>query len=159
MEQLGIEFEIENPKMISINEQYLHPVKKTKTGRYVSYFCASPLLKELQEFYKEILQEKIPDSFVEQLKQIIIDKSDGISLELEIGMPESEILEWDISNFVKAIEDCIVKRMGIDDNRHYYVTAKKTIYESETKAWILKVLYHTTTLEKYSHLNDQIVPN
>ena len=151
---MEIEFEIERPELISINDQYMHPVRKTKRGSYVSYFAPSPVLKKTQAFYKEILQEKIPQEFIDQVKELVNDKSCGINFMMEVGLPESELRECDISNFIKAVEDCIVTRTGIDDSRHYTVSAKKSIYDTEDKSWILKISYKTEEVRTYQRINN-----
>lgn len=145
----SFEFEIENPKLISVNEQYMHPVRKTKNGRYVSYFAPSPYLKEVQKFYKDVLSEKIPDEDIEKLKETISTKDDGVELTIIVGLPRSDILEYDASNFIKALEDCIVSRTKIDDSRHFKVSIEKRNYESEDNRWIVKVVMSSMKILNY----------
>ena len=145
----SFEFEIENPKLISVNEQYMHPVRKTKNGRYVSYFAPSPYLKEVQKFYKDVLSEKIPDEDIEKLKETISTKDDGVELTIIVGLPRSDILEYDASNFIKALEDCIVSRTKIDDSRHFKVSIEKRSYDSEDNRWIVKVVMSSMKILDY----------
>lgn len=129
-----ISFEIEEPKLLSVNEQYIHPVRKSKRGGYFSYFAPSPALKELQAFYQEVLPEKISDEDIAKLKEYVEQGKDyGLELEIIIGMPIKKLDDADASNLIKSIEDCIVKRTGIDDSKNYRVTVEKAQYENDGK--------------------------
>lgn len=120
-------FLIKKGYMISVNDQYMHPVKKTKTGRWVSYTCKSPSLKAYQKYYKEILDEQIDEDFINALKTWIDeDKSHGLSLEISVGIPKKEIYQHDASNFIKSFEDCLSERLGIDDSRNILVQICKS---------------------------------
>lgn len=154
--EVVIEFEIKNPKLISINEQYIHPVRKAKSGRYYSYFAKSDYLKEVQAYYKEVLKDKIPDDKIKLLSGFVdCDKSNGISLTIEVGMPLRDIRDNDISNYIKALEDCIVTRTKIDDSRDYEIVAKKSRYESEDFHMMVKITMSTYQLTYYEVLEDE----
>lgn len=146
---LPIEFELTNPKLISVNEQYMHPVRKTKTGRYSSYVCKSPYLKEVQEYYKDKLSVLITDDDIIKLKEtsedVVIPK--GISLYIRIGFPKNQLHKHDISNFIKAIEDCISSRIGIDDAYNYNVSIKKTVSKDDN--WKMFVRINNYYLEEF----------
>lgn len=145
---MTIEFEVYCPKMISVNDQYMHPVKKTKKGKYVSYTCKSPSLKDFQSFYGEVLKDKISDSDISQLKSEISNSIElGLDLFLEVGLPLKEINEHDASNFIKALEDCIAVRLGVDDSRNIQVSIKKSILEDPN--WKLRVRISTSKISKY----------
>lgn len=137
-----VEFKLINPRLISVNDQYMHPVRKSKSGRYVSYVCKSPDLKEVQQYYSEVLSESIKDEEVQILRDFINEnpKGRGLSLEMHLGMPESQIYEHDISNFIKAVEDCISTRLKIDDKYNLSVYISKYVLSSEdTGKWEMKV--------------------
>lgn len=146
-----IEFEIDNPKLISTNEMYMHPVRKTKRGSYTSYVCKSPYLKEVQEFYKEVLSEKISDEAVMKLKSEVDSGNGniGIVLTIHAGFPRKDLYEYDASNFIKALEDCIVNRTKIDDSKNLRVSISKDLFESENGDWKLYVKISTTSLSNY----------
>lgn len=145
-----IEFELVNPKLISVNEQYMHPVRKSKSGRYVSYVCKSPYLKEVQSYYTDVLSEKISDEDINNLKlEIKNSEALGIDLQIILGVPKSQIHEHDISNFVKSIEDCISTRLKIDDRYNYKVLATKQININNDN-WYMKVRINTIKLENYN---------
>lgn len=132
-----ISFEIENPELVSVNEQYIHPVKKGKSGRYTSYFVKSAKLKKMQEFYENTLKEKITDEDIAELKiKLSQHPYTGLELRIFIGMPGNEINDHDVTNYVKALEDCIVKRTGIDDVKDYRVIAEKQISNDK---WMIRV--------------------
>lgn len=161
-----INFEIKNPLLISTNEAYYHPVRKTKTGRYMSYVCKSESLKKLQEFYKEKLLEAISDKDVDNLRDDLESGiTKGVVLELFVGMPEKEIFEHDSSNYIKALEDCIVNRIKIDDSRNHCVSIEKFIYKptdeeiSEGISWILLCQIHTEEIKRFTRLNNYKGPN
>lgn len=133
-----IEFDLINPKMISVNEQYIHPVRKTKNGRYVSYFAKSSYLKEVQSYFDEVLKEKIKDKDVEILVEETSSQDlPGVLLEMTLGLPRKDFYEYDLSNFIKAVEDCLTRRTGIDDNRNVELNVKKVIYETDRDDWKL----------------------
>lgn len=157
-QEVVIEFEVDNPKLISINEQYIHPVRQTKSGRYYSYFAKSPYLVEVQEYYKDVLKDKISDNDIKRLKDFIDrDKTNGVSLTIEIGIPLRDIRDNDASNFIKSIEDCIVDRTKsckskVDDSCNYEVTIRKSRYESEDNHMIIKIIMKTYGLPDYLHV-------
>lgn len=157
MINLVIEFEIDNPKLISVNEQYMHPVRKTKRGRYTSYVCKSPYLKEVQEFYKEVLSEKISDDDVEDLQSEVSSGGGnvGVELTIRVGLPRKDIYEYDISNFIKSLEDCIVARIKIDDSRNLKVSISKNLFESESEDWKLYVKISTTSLLNFDSVAEE----
>lgn len=151
-----IEFEIVNPKLISTNDMYMHPVKKCKNGRYTSYTCKAPYLKELQEFYQEKLGELIRDEDIEILKSEV-SKDVGVKLEIELGIPKLSIYANDASNFIKSLEDCVVNRIGIDDKYNLEVSISKRVYEpedSENEEWILKIRISSVECKSYELLTD-----
>ena len=133
----AIEFEVPNPKLISVNDQYMHPVRKTKSGRYMSYVCKSPSLKEFQEFYKEALSQLIKDEDINQIKEFLAAvPHSGLQLSLEIGLPLRELYEHDASNWIKALEDSISTRTGIDDSKNFRVVVEKK-YTNDSSWWLL----------------------
>lgn len=143
-----IEFEVANPKLISVNDQYMHPVRKTKSGRYMSYVCKSPSLKEFQSFYEEALETLVSNEDVEWFKDYIksVDRS-GLQLSLEIGLPLREIYEHDASNWVKALEDSISTRIGIDDSKNLRVVVEKKYTNDDS--WWLRVKICPYVAEQY----------
>lgn len=138
-----ITFSLVNPKLISVNEQYMHPVRKTKSGRYTSYVCKSPYLKEVQSYYSEKLKELISDEEVETLKKEVVKYDVGVCLEIFVGLPRKEFYEYDVSNFIKALEDCIVSRVKIDDSHNFKVSIIKSVTnplgDEDEENWRLKV--------------------
>lgn len=162
-----INFEIKNPLLISTNDAYYHPVRKTKTGRYMSYVCKSESLKKLQEFYKEKLSEAISDEDISNLKKDLESSGTpkGIVLELFVGMPEREIFEHDSSNYIKALEDCIVNRIKIDDSKNHYVSIEKFIFtpsEEEVSkgiSWTLLCQIHTEEIQRLMRVNETSDPS
>ena len=116
----------------------------------MSYVCKSESLKKLQEFYKDKLSELITDKDIDSISSVLSsDKSYGLSLTLCVGVPNSELFEHDISNYIKSLEDCIVKRIKIDDSRNLEVHAIKCVSDE----WKLSVKIHP--LLKYNY--DEII--
>ena len=150
MENYSIEIELESPELISVNEQYMHPVRKTKTGKYYSYFAPAPKLKKVQEYFRNELSEKIKDEDIEKLK-IFVESSKGCGLKFTmiLGLPEVDLREYDISNFIKSTEDCLVTRTGIDDSRHYRIEAEKRLFSSEDNHWMLTIILESIHLINY----------
>lgn len=119
-----IEFIIKDPPIISVNAMYFHyPVR----GKIRS--IKSDPLKALQKYYEKELKEDISDDDVQLLKTFLEEdkKNNGLMITLEFGLPRKNMRRCDVSNYVKAIEDCIVKRTGIDDKHHLKVVAYKSI--------------------------------
>lgn len=134
----SIEFEVFDPKLISVNDQYMHPVRKTKSGRYMSYVCKSPSLKEFQEFYKESLSQLIKEEDINEIQEFLRTTfRSGLCLSIEIGLPPRELYEHDVSNWIKALEDSISTRTGIDDSKNLRVVVEKKYTNDET--WWLRV--------------------
>lgn len=146
---VNISFELTDPKLISVNEQYMHPVRKCKNGRYTSYVCKSPYLKEVQSYYSDVLDNVILDSEVESVREFIDKdpKNSGLSLEIYLGIPESEIYDHDVSNFIKAFEDCLSRRLGVDDKFNLKVSISKE--EVHGDVWKMKVRISTVHLQTY----------
>lgn len=141
-------FEVDDPQLISVNDQYMHPVRKCKDGRYRSYTCSSPDLKSLQSFYKGVLESKVIEDDIKVLKDFVDEKfGNGVLLEIVIGCPLKEIYENDASNYVKAIEDVIVKRTKIDDSRNLKVSIEKRYVEGDQ--WKLLVRLSPYEVKKY----------
>lgn len=157
LKDVVVEFEVSQAKLISINEQYIHPVKKTKRGRYVSYFAPSPYLKEVKKFYQEILNSKISDEQVKELQDAIgNDKyENGLCLEIVIGIPDNGWKDNDVSNFIKCLEDRLVERIGIDDSRNFKVSAEKRHINSED--YSVQVTIKTMKSEAFVSLNSGVV--
>lgn len=149
---MTVAFEILSPKVMSTNDMYMHPVRKCKDGRYRSFVCKSPSLKEFQAWYEEKLKECIDDESV-TLLQTIVKGGDlnGLSLKIEYGMPENELYEHDASNFIKSIEDCIVKRIGVDDSRNLSVSVEKRVLNNFNGEWALYVEISTMKVDTYDH--------
>lgn len=132
-----IEFRVDNPKLISVNEQYIHPVRKSKSGRYYSYFAPSPYLKEVKKYYKDLLSKTISDNDVIKVNNFFYGDipGRGICLQMIVGLPENEFYKHDISNYIKAVEDCISERLGVDDSKNTAVSIQKMI----SHGWFLDV--------------------
>ena len=142
-----IEFTLINPKLISINEQYIHPVRKTKRGTYTSYFAKSPYLKEVQQYFEEVLAEKVTEEDICKLKEEV-NETNGVFLSLKLGLPRKDFYEYDLSNFVKSVEDCLVKRIKIDDSRNVKLDISKVLYNSANNDWRLDVKVSSIEIEK-----------
>lgn len=91
----SISFELINPKLISVNDMYIHPVRKCKDGRYRSYVAKSPYLKEVQEYFKEMLPQHISEVDAAMLKNNLDLSSGfyGLGLMLMVGIPEKEFYD------------------------------------------------------------------
>jgi len=149
---------VKKPKVISTNDMYMHPVRKTSKGHYMSYFAKTSKLKELQEFYKNLFDEIITDDQVRELNLFTSEsKTNGILLRVEYGIPVKELNEHDVSNFIKSIEDCIVSRTKVDDSRNLKVIAEKKIYESEENEWIMRISLSTYKCLLFQE--DEIIEN
>lgn len=139
MEEITIEFEIDHAKVISVNDQYIHPVKKTNNGKYYSYFAPSYELKEMQEFYEKKLKEVTTEEQLKALRDIVeqSDKKIGLSLEIIWGVPsvsyrrKKNFFQMDATNYIKAFEDCLSGHIGIDDSCNYKVSCEKRVYTPE----------------------------
>jgi Holliday junction resolvase RusA-like endonuclease len=138
-----IDTTIDNPMLISTNDQYMHPVRKCRDGKYRSYFCKSPALKELQDFYKDILLKNISDDIVSEIQESV-NNGKCLSVKFRLHVPSKEFYDHDASNFIKALEDCLSSRIGVDDSRNSHVSIKKIV--SPDDIWRLNI--SVTIVEK-----------
>lgn len=150
VDRYRIKFGLDNPKLISVNDQYIHPVRKCKDGRYRSYFVKSPYLKEVQQYYKEVLPECIPESEVLKIKKILEDPDKDLGLTLNIGIPENDFYEHDSSNFIKSLEDCIFTYLGVNDSHDVRVVVNKWKV-IDSKDWILVVELDVLTVPRMTY--------
>ena len=144
--------ELDSAKFISVNEQYIHPVRRCNDGRYRSYVVRSPYLKEVQQFYDEEFK-RIPDEVVKDFQDYVSQSSEnGLEIYIEIGMPKSQINENDSSNYIKAVEDCLSERLKIDDSHNITVSASKSIVRDTADLWKLRLTITKTTLSNFSEI-------
>lgn len=135
-------FVIEFDSMVSTNDAYFHVAYKKKgTNRLTTHAVKTQELKDFQSTCEEKFKELIPDDIIQELK----DNFNPITQELQLTsmyyMPLSNYKNSDVSNYIKAYEDCISTRLkgssrkkgSLDDkniNRHY--SCKKF---SNTNKW------------------------
>lgn len=139
MEDIVIEFEIDHAKVISVNDQYIHPVRKSNNGKHYSYFAPSNELAEVQEFYSEKLKEFTNEEQLKALRDLVeqSDKKVGLSVEIIWGVPgvsyrrKKNFFQMDATNYIKAFEDCLSRHLGIDDSCNYKVICEKQVYTPE----------------------------
>ena len=100
-----------------------------------AYLTRSVHLREFQDAMREYLIEAISDEEVASLKEELKNPKMVIHLRIKYGFESSTFFREDASNYVKAIEDCISRRIGIDDSRNCKVYVEKELSE-ETEAQI-----------------------
>ena len=119
---MRIQFILENPEIVSVNEQYLHPVSKSG----FSYFTKSSKLVKAQRYFAEELPKYISEEDIKSLQEIVTkDMNKGIFISLEFGMGINNLYLRDVSNYIKAIEDCLSEHLQVDDCYNLKVCAEK----------------------------------
>jgi hypothetical protein len=83
--------------------------------KYRTYKIRTPALKEFQAKMAEKLESCIPDNVITEFKNFRDKGYYGLCLFSVIYMPMENYESSDSSNYIKAYEDSIAKRLGIDD--------------------------------------------
>lgn len=125
-----IEFEIEKINLVSTNDMYIP--RPCKGGKH-AYITRSTALKSLQAFMEKNLVEKLPDDVVTILNEELKDYGDDFAIKLKVAfyLPSKNFKKEDTSNYIKALEDCITKRTGIDDCKNVELSLKKFLTEND----------------------------
>lgn len=139
---MKFEFEIDGIKPVSTNDMYVPiPCK----GGKKAYLTSSSELRKFHKAVEDLLQEYITDDEVIDLKEELTDRQKAIELSVVFELPSTEFFRKDTSNIVKALEDSIVNRIGVDDKRNCKVTLEKRI--SQDGELRMKVIFNTYELD------------
>lgn len=134
MNKLSITYKIVGIKPCSTNDMYFSmPIQsKTKTykngkPRLSTRKISTPELKNFKSTMSQELSIRIPEEFISKAKARVDSGDYYINLRIYIGMPDENYKSSDSSNYIKAYEDCIAERLGIDDSNNDSVSATKYI--------------------------------
>lgn len=159
-----VQFSIIGIKPVSTNDMYFATPMKSKTKTYkngeprlITRKVRTPELKKYQESMSTELSIKVKQEDVDKLKELTKSGHIGLSLSLSIGMPLENYEDSDASNYIKALEDCISNRLGIDDSNNPRITVDK--YVSNSSMWEQSVVITTIpkdSLYRIKRLNAKI---
>lgn len=106
----------------SINSTYQARVVRTSGGKYVAQVYT---VKEAREFKREILDQLDKIDF-EQDAPWIFDKKTKFTLNFRFII-KSGMFRSDTDNRIKICQDCLFKRLGLNDSRVIKVVADKVL--------------------------------
>lgn len=105
-----LKFDFSNKFMVSTNDMYFY-VPYMKGNRKTTHAVKTQALKDLQKICEEKLSELIPDSFINLCREYLDKRFYGLRIISYYYMPKSNYESSDVSNYVKAYEDCISTRL------------------------------------------------
>lgn len=151
-------FEINDLPPILANDMYfavprkINKIKKDGTPytRMMATTASTPALKNYQSTMKNLLDNLIPEEVRVKLYELFhrrTEKDYGIELHIQHEVPESKLWEFDVSNTVKSLEDCIVRRIGVDDKYTTSIHVEKRI-NSEVENWKVRVYYRVVEVQR-----------
>lgn len=101
-------FSVSSKKMVSTNDMYFHVAYKRKnTGRMSTHAVKTKELQEMQDSFIPSFKILIDKEFVHECVKYLKTKLYGLSITTEYYMPLSNYEGSDVSNYIKAYEDCI----------------------------------------------------
>lgn len=156
--------------MVSTNDMYFHmPMKsKKRQGRLTTYTIKTPALKEFQKIISDKLKELIPDEFLKSYYEIVSTGYYGLKILSYYYMPLKNYKVSDVSNYIKAYEDCLVARTKmtkgfvIDDSKNIEYHSKKicSLGDKWKVQTFIKIVekdpYYRSTLPIYCHACDRL---
>lgn len=151
-------FQINNLPPVLANDMYFAVPKKLNRTRkdgtpYIKMMAttaSTPALKNYQYAMGELLTDLIPDEMQIRLYELFhrrTEKDYGIELHIQHEVPESKLWEFDVSNTIKSLEDCIVRRLGVDDKYTVGIYTEKKI-NSEVENWRVRVHYEVVRVQR-----------
>ena len=101
-------FSITSNKMVSTNDMYFYVAYKRKgSNRTSTHAVKTKELTEMQDKFIPDLKALIDKSFINDCIKYLETNLYGLSIETEYYMPISNYKGSDVSNYIKAYEDCI----------------------------------------------------
>lgn len=142
------EFEFVNSFLVSTNDMYFHvPMKsKRRQGKMTTHAVKTQELKDLQAICSDKLSELIPDSFINLCKDYLDKKFYGLRITSYYHMPKSNYEGSDVSNYVKAYEDCISVRLRGPRNKNKVLDDKNNLEYHAIKLCGKDDLWHVNTI-------------
>ena len=136
-EDLVLEFEV--PIEPCLSNQMYRAVSAKSTKRKSGYWAVlarTDTLKAYQYAMKEALNEILPPEKIEPFVKLFRTGAFDIKVESKHYFYYKRYYDLDVSNLIKAHEDCIVKHLGIDDsNTVRYEVEKVPVL---TNDWLVK---------------------
>lgn len=158
-----IQYRIVGVKPCSTNDMYFSmPIqskyKTYKNGkpRLSTRKIRTPELKKFQEVMSHELSSRIPDEFVEECQSKIGSGQYCIKLSIYVGMPEDNYKTSDSSNYIKAYEDCISRRLGVDDSHNNSVSSTKYLSTDWELLTDISLINNDELVESIKELGESI---
>ena len=123
-------FDINDVDMVSTNNMYLP--RPCNHGKH-AYLTKSTYLKKFQGLMEPLLDVKITKEQVDSIQREADEYGDDFAIRLWVKFyfTHGKYLREDTSNYIKALEDCITQRTGIDDRKHFELHLKKVEKEKD----------------------------
>lgn len=120
----------EHIKPTSSNELYMAVARRRHVGAYLT---KRPEYRKFEADMAEALSKRISEEEINLLKEELESNYKlSIRVELKIGMSETDFYRSDVSNMIKATEDCIKNHIKVDDTRNTIILSEKYILRSST---------------------------
>lgn len=135
-------FVVKDIDLVSTNDMYLpRPMK----GGKKAYLTKSGALRKFQDKMSDFLSKSLTDEVIHKFNESCEDRQSALKLTIDFHMDRSCFFSDDISNYIKALEDCISRRLGIDDVRNCELHLRK-FYDNESYVYV-KIESYTLDFE------------
>lgn len=128
MKKIKLELHLKDLQLISTNEMYI----PRPTRKHGAYLTKSPKYRKFEPSINEQLDKLDKDKLNKFINELNNDKQKAIRFIATFKIPQKKFFRSDCSNYIKAIEDCIKNKIGIDDSRNCEVLLNKVISENDT---------------------------
>lgn len=135
-------FEFDSDWMLSTNDMYIHRPKKLNNNRWSVYTTKSSGLRDFQSMMEEKLKVLITNECIEVLKISLENKRYGLCINTVCQMPIHNYEDSDVSNYIKAYEDCISTRLKGDTKKTHILDDKNNLEYHSIKEFIGEGINH-----------------
>ena len=159
MDDYSFSLRITGVPPILANDMYFSVPKKynktrkdgTTYTRMMATTAATPALKTYQATMSAMLDQIIDETTVQRFKEFFhrrTEKDYGIRLTITHSVPSSKFFDYDLSNTIKSFEDCLVKRLKVDDKYTTEIIMKKVLDDDAELGWVIDCKYELVEVEK-----------
>lgn len=117
-----LEFTVEGEPILTNN---MYKAYKSKARGWAVLGKSNDLIKYQRKMRNEVLPQVLPESVIRDF----IDEFNKGLYDIEVisihYVPSNDFYKFDVSNLIKAYEDCIARHLGIDDVYTSEYTVKK----------------------------------
>jgi hypothetical protein len=154
-----LDFVIKNIPPVLTNDMYFSVPKKvnkvrkdgTPYQKWMATTAATPALKKYQLTMEELLSTIIDEQSQLHFYELFhkrTNKDYGVILRIDHYVPENKIFDFDLSNTIKAFEDCLVRRLKVDDKYTITLITTKSINMCPANNWIIHTEYSIRSIRR-----------